>query len=944
MKKYLSPKVLMLIVVFTNIFIVAGPFDTKMTTLKQPNDVTFTGRIWGDEFIYWAETEDGYRFVQSSDGWYYYATLDGQGEFAPTNNKVGIDQPPAYSYQLERTQSRMDEIMLRIQEFSEGVERAGERFAEEQQEAPGGIVNWDVGVILIQFPDVPRFSDQEYRPNGYLKSDFDSMMFSYNYWVGQQGNELHPEEEAIYGSFRDYWYQMSKSKLRIDGQVVNDADENGVIEWLDADYDQYEYKYNLDYKTLSNEAINKAVVRNWISLNAGDPKYYNKLVIVFAQRSFISTNLMTYADSDSNYIQVSEQASEELFQTEDYTFTHMGVYAHEFGHNLGFRDEYRANDHYDDFESWTEDGGTDTYNFDLMSWGIYNGPLRKGECPATLSPYYRIKANWISSITLEADENNFVAEYDYEYPKVYRINPVSAIEDEHFLFESRGRDGYDKFIPWNPNDPTPQPGNLVIWYHNMQFVYGPTGATYTDRSRIINADDTMHWFSQLTDFFPANFDPGTQDFNDISTPATTMGYLVPGSYIGNYRPANFALNGIENLGNDNTSISEIRLFHPLKIVNEISGSWQMVSVPHILNDYSVEAVFPTRDPDAFVFNSNYQSVTTVENGPGYWVKFYPGQQDLEFQGVDLITYLEIPVVIGWQITGSISYEVPLPLNTNPPGIINSTIYRFDGTYQAVTDYIKPGVGYWLKTSEPGYIILDKDAQQGETEELNFDEMDKFIVTDAEGYNQTLYVSNIDIDTSAADINTELPPIFPELQFDSRFEYGELVKKVSADSGQIDINILVRTNSLPVSLSWEINPENGIDYSFIGDSTSGKASQILVKTGSTTFNKLNNSRIQLFANANKTVSSNLPTEYALQQNYPNPFNPTTTIEYDLPDASKISVTIYDILGRKVKELVNEKQDAGRYKIQFDASNFASGIYIYQLIADKFYSAMKMILLK
>jgi len=55
-------------------------------------------------------------------------------------------------------------------------------------------------------------------------------------------------------------------------------------------------------------------------------------------------------------------------------------------------------------------------------------------------------------------------------------------------------------------------------------------------------------------------------------------------------------------------------------------------------------------------------------------------------------------------------------------------------------------------------------------------------------------------------------------------------------------------------------------------------------------------------------------------------------------------IYDILGRKVKELVNEKQQAGRYEVQFNASNLASGVYIYQLIAEKYISSRKMILLK
>jgi hypothetical protein len=89
---------------------------------------------------------------------------------------------------------------------------------------------------------------------------------------------------------------------------------------------------------------------------------------------------------------------------------------------------------------------------------------------------------------------------------------------------------------------------------------------------------------------------------------------------------------------------------------------------------------------------------------------------------------------------------------------------------------------------------------------------------------------------------------------------------------------------------------------------------------------------------------LPTEYTLYQNYPNPFNPITTIKYDLPNAGDVSLIIYDILGRKVKELVNTKQEAGRYEIQYNASSLASGVYIYQLISEKYISAKKMIFLK
>ncbi|HQI42394.1 MAG: hypothetical protein B6D44_13615 [Ignavibacteriales bacterium UTCHB2] len=112
-----------------------APFDTGMATFTQPNDVSFTGRIWGDEFIWWAETENGYRFIQSGDGWYYYATLDQNGEYAPTNYKVGMDWPPASSYKLERTESRIEEITQQIEEFNKQIELNRQWFAQKNDKS-----------------------------------------------------------------------------------------------------------------------------------------------------------------------------------------------------------------------------------------------------------------------------------------------------------------------------------------------------------------------------------------------------------------------------------------------------------------------------------------------------------------------------------------------------------------------------------------------------------------------------------------------------------------------------------------------------------------------------------------------------------------------------------------------------------------------------------------
>lgn len=88
----------------------------------------------------------------------------------------------------------------------------------------------------------------------------------------------------------------------------------------------------------------------------------------------------------------------------------------------------------------------------------------------------------------------------------------------------------------------------------------------------------------------------------------------------------------------------------------------------------------------------------------------------------------------------------------------------------------------------------------------------------------------------------------------------------------------------------------------------------------------------------------PSTYQLIQNYPNPFNPTTTISYNLPKSGLVNLVIYDVLGKEIKRLVSEYKQAGSYKINFDASAFASGVYFYSLRANDFVSTKKMLLLK
>jgi hypothetical protein len=93
-----------------------------------------------------------------------------------------------------------------------------------------------------------------------------------------------------------------------------------------------------------------------------------------------------------------------------------------------------------------------------------------------------------------------------------------------------------------------------------------------------------------------------------------------------------------------------------------------------------------------------------------------------------------------------------------------------------------------------------------------------------------------------------------------------------------------------------------------------------------------------------IQSRIPTEYGLGQNYPNPFNPTTTIKYQIPNASHVTIKIYDVLGREVATLVDGREEAGYKSVTWDARDVPSGIYFYRLIAGNYIQTRKLILVK
>ena len=118
-------------------------------------------------------------------------------------------------------------------------------------------------------------------------------------------------------------------------------------------------------------------------------------------------------------------------------------------------------------------------------------------------------------------------------------------------------------------------------------------------------------------------------------------------------------------------------------------------------------------------------------------------------------------------------------------------------------------------------------------------------------------------------------------------------------------------------------------------------QELILAAEDIIERINNS---LPKRGNDNASKEIPAQFTLEQNYPNPFNPNTTIKYQIPELSSVTLKVFDVLGNEVAILVNEEKQPRSYEVEFDGSGLASGLYFYKIQAGEFVETKKMILMK
>jgi hypothetical protein len=348
-------------------------------------------------------------------------------------------------------------------------------------------------------------------------------------------------------------------------------------------------------------------------------------------------------------------------------------------------------------------------------------------------------------------------------------------------------------------------------------------------------------------------------------------------------------------------------------------------------DQNVNTWWQDRDlgADVFKYLGGYQSVTDAVPGTGYWMKhsgdrIYNTGEEWPAGGIQIVSHDPLTSVSGWNLFGGYELSVTSAnVTTNPPGLQSGPIYRYLGGYQTATT-LDPGYGYWIKLNAAGQIIIPETMAKGEAVEYFAEDWGRIILTDATGINYTLYAVKGETDLSLY----ELPPAPPAGMFDIRYNSGRIAEDINSSVKTIDMSgvtypLTVRVENMDIRLM---------------DQT-GKTINANLKKGEDIV--ISDATIQKLMVSGELI----PAKYSLEQNYPNPFNPSTVIEFSLPDnVGNAKLSIYNALGEKVAELVNTALTAGKYQYQWNASDVATGMYIYELRTEKFVSVKKMLLLK
>lgn len=381
---------------------------------------------------------------------------------------------------------------------------------------------------------------------------------------------------------------------------------------------------------------------------------------------------------------------------------------------------------------------------------------------------------------------------------------------------------------------------------------------------------------------------------------------------------------------------------------QYNEGWNIVGIPVDIEPVSFLEYFPEDTKVPYKYEGSYVSSDILEKGSGYWVLL--SDELIVDYGFEFLSHVELELQDGWNLVSGISHPVAVQSVHDPDGIIISEWYGYHHSYH-VTDYIEPGKGYWILTSDSGTIALGQSHQkqqapdQTEVASKRFNPEETFYAlhfVSGSDTLQTLYFG-AELPSEVPYTHYVMPPLPPSGAFDVRLtgtdsRLAEINDpEIAIQQGRFDGEIHLQVFETTPTQAWEVmqlsDDGNTLERRELRDGES-----FSLYSPDVTHIKLVPIEVQT------AHAADLPDQFALEQNYPNPFNPATNIRFSLPQQSQVEINVYNILGMRVSQPVNQVMNVGYHTIVFDASALSSGVYLYELRAGSYREIRSMTVIK
>ncbi len=877
--------VLLFVYTFTLIAVQASP---EKTFWKQSNGTELGIFVRGDERVHWAETIDGYKLLDAGNGDKVYAIQNDTGDMIPSD-VIASNPNQRYINEVNFLSSIRKDIF-----FSHRQINQMKSVLQENRQVRDGFPTIGTNNLLMI---LANFSDTSTQ---FAQSDFDAYMNEENY------NGV--------GSFRDYYHEVSYNQLTVNTTVT---------QWvtLPGGHDNYS-----DWGLFARQAIDAAEAAgiDFSQFDNDGDGYVDGIAIIHQGPGQEATgnptdiwshsSSLSYSGYEVTYDGVTVNAYTAQPEIYNGHISTIGVMCHEFGHNLGAPDFYDT-----DYET----GGsyTGTGQWDLMAGGSWNGDPG-GSVPPHHNPLMKQFFGWCEFTDLDqySDLTNITVTNSNEAPDFYIYETEN--DNEYFIVENRQQISFNSDVPGH---------GLLIYHFDEDYVM--QHAYQND----LNA--TAH-----QGFYPRAYDG---NINSASCP-------LPGSMI---------INSFHDWSNPNSlSWSGSTTNKPITYIDETVGG------DVTFNFLDMDIPYSTCSLDEPVAGSIFLQGESIHISASPW------------NSLDSIDNLEI------YINGSLNYtltDAPWEYDYLTDGhtgqiLIGVKVNSTDGSWAQEEHYVEVANAITIVAEDfEGYSPGDFDIAN-------------WLSVDNDNAN-SIMLSNYDIPwegTTGAFGIVDTRTLFPNDDSIALSGYHTLaaIRADGVDNNDWFISPKIHIDGGSYSQFYHRSyGNNPMKFRVMISAGSTNSDDFINATGDTVFESGDNWTMQrtmltaysgsdiriaincvsdndselllienfIILSANGAVPNNeelqTPLVTSLEQNYPNPFNPETSITFSIKEVGIVDLSIYNILGQKVKTLKSEKMNPGSHTVVWkgiDSENqpVSSGVYFYKLSQGSYTRTKKMLLLK